>query len=135
MECKVCNGDWYRKLEVPVLERHGNQIVQSSIKMFNICHECLGNHEHNMSDLQGTGSLWHRQRVLPDDFEIIEETVDRKLFCGRCLGAGIICDMCMGNGFYYINLSYGGGYPVWCGGCQKNGICPLSKDETQEIKL
>lgn len=84
---------------------------------------------------KGMGSMWHRQLVLPDDFEITEETVDRKLFCVRCLGAGIVCDGCMGNGFFYINVGYGRQDPFWCGSCNKNGICPPSKEETQEIKL
>jgi hypothetical protein len=41
----------------------------------------------------------------------------------------------MGDGFIRIEAAYGGGYYIGCGECNRTGLSPKEKDETQEIKL
>lgn len=84
---------------------------------------------------KGLGALWHRIPVLENDFEITEEFVDRKLFCGRCLGRKSVCNGCYGVGYQTVKLAYGGGFEIGCANCGRSGLAPPDKDQTQEITL
>ena len=136
MNCPKCNGEWAKLEKQPVKRQYFNGSVRlSTLNHYEICPECLGNYEPTVPDVQRTGNQWHRQLVLPDDFEISEEFVDRKLFCGRCLGRKVVCDSCAGIGYITIGGPYGSGYDIGCGQCNKSGMSPPEKDETQEIKV
>lgn len=79
------------------------------------------------------GTIYLRQTVLEGDYNITEEFIDRKLFCGRCLGRKVICKSCLGHGYQTVKIGYGGGFEIACPNCKCSGLAPPEKDETQEI--